>query len=232
MSHPPFERAPGEGTPTATFGHVHLGLVVDDVDPDGKLRVKVRLLSCHGPDGQDGEVWARVAQTFAGDGYGAVHVPRVDEEVLVAFVAGDPSWPIIVGALYNGKNAPPERLADGPDRWTFVTPRGSRFELSETSSGQPTILLETPGGVRAELTDDGNKATIETGGTTVEIRPDGVSVDTSGTVSVQGTTVNVSASSVSVDTPYATFSGTVQVQTIIATSVVGTTYTPGAGNVW
>jgi uncharacterized protein involved in type VI secretion and phage assembly len=232
MSHPPFERSPTEGTPVAAFGQLHLGLVVDDVDPDGKLRIKVRLLSCHGPEGQDGEVWARVAQSFAGNGYGAVHVPRVDEEVLVAFLAGDPSWPVVVGALYNGKNAPPERLPDGPDRWTFVTPRGSRFELSESSSGQPTILLETPGGVRAELTDDGNKATIETGGTTVEVRPDGVSVDTSGTVSVQGTTVNVTASSVSVDAPFASFSGTVQVQTIIATSVVGTTYTPGAGNVW
>lgn len=232
MSHPPFERAPMDGTPHAAFGQVHLGLVVDATDPEGKLRVKVRLLSCHGPDGQEGEVWARVAQSFAGNGYGAVHVPRVDEEVLVSFVAGDPAWPVVVGSLYNGKNAPPERLADGPDRWTFVTPRGSRFELSETSSGQPTILLQTPGGVRATLTDDGLTATIETNGTSVELRPDGVTVETSGTVSVQASTVNVSAGSVSVDTPFATFSGTVQVQTLMATTVVGTTYTPGAGNVW
>jgi hypothetical protein len=29
-----------------------------------------------------------------------------------------------------------------------------------------------------------------------------------------------------------TFSGIVQCDTIIATTVVGTTYTPGAGNVW
>jgi hypothetical protein len=35
-----------------------------------------------------------------------------------------------------------------------------------------------------------------------------------------------------VDAAMATFSGVVQCQTLIATTVVGTSYTPGAGNVW
>jgi hypothetical protein len=44
--------------------------------------------------------------------------------------------------------------------------------------------------------------------------------------------VNVTAPQVSVSAAMSTFSGIVQCDTIIATTVVGTTYTPGAGNVW
>ena len=37
---------------------------------------------------------------------------------------------------------------------------------------------------------------------------------------------------VQVDAPMAQFSGVVKCETLIATTVVGTSYTPGAGNIW
>jgi hypothetical protein len=37
---------------------------------------------------------------------------------------------------------------------------------------------------------------------------------------------------VTVDAAMAKFSGVVKCEVLIATSVVGTSYTPGAGNVW
>jgi type VI secretion system secreted protein VgrG len=48
----------------------------------------------------------RVAQTWAGKGWGTYFWPRVDDEVLIDFMEGDPDQPIVVGSVYNGVNMP------------------------------------------------------------------------------------------------------------------------------
>ena len=47
--------------------------------------------------------WVRVAQTVAGANWGAVFTPRLGQEVLVQFVAGDVDRPVVVGVVYNGQ---------------------------------------------------------------------------------------------------------------------------------
>jgi hypothetical protein len=51
-------------------------------------------------------------------------------------------------------------------------------------------------------------------------------------VNIEAASVNVSASMVKVDAGMSRFSGVVQADTVIANAVVGTSYTPGAGNIW
>jgi type VI secretion system secreted protein VgrG len=58
-------------------------------------------------DGTPTSKWVRVAQYWAGPGFGALYVPRVGHEVIVAFEHGDPERPIIVGRVYNEQNPPP-----------------------------------------------------------------------------------------------------------------------------
>ncbi len=48
----------------------------------------------------------RVAQQWAGNGWGTYFWPRVDDEVLIDFIEGDPDAPIVVGSVYNGVNLP------------------------------------------------------------------------------------------------------------------------------
>jgi type VI secretion system secreted protein VgrG len=48
----------------------------------------------------------RVAQPWAGSGWGTFFWPRVGDEVLIDFLDGDPDAPIVVGSLYNGTNTP------------------------------------------------------------------------------------------------------------------------------
>jgi len=48
----------------------------------------------------------RVAQSWAGKGWGTYYWPRVDDEVLIDFIEGDPDQPIVVGSVYNGVNMP------------------------------------------------------------------------------------------------------------------------------
>jgi len=63
--------------------------------------------------------FVRVAQRWAGPGWGASFVPRIGQEVLVRFLEGDPDRPLVVGAVYNGKNAPPIALPDDKTRSTL-----------------------------------------------------------------------------------------------------------------
>jgi len=54
--------------------------------------------------------WVRVAQTWAGAGWGSMVIPRVGMEVVVDFLEGNPDRPLVVGCVYNGKNRPPYEL--------------------------------------------------------------------------------------------------------------------------
>ncbi|WP_407351270.1 type VI secretion system Vgr family protein [Luteimonas sp. R10] len=47
--------------------------------------------------------WLRVAQRYAGPGVGSQFLPRIGQEVLVAFLEGDIDRPVVMGTLYNGR---------------------------------------------------------------------------------------------------------------------------------
>jgi phage baseplate assembly protein gpV len=222
--------------PVTSFGQTCLGTVTDVADPDGLNRVKVKLLAYDGFDSQSSEHWARVATPFAGASRGAFFIPDVGDEVLLSFVNGDPRFPVVIGSMWNGNDAAPETLGgsgDSVDRWTIVGKQGTRIAIEEEQGSQPTIKLTTPGGVSAQFTDmGGGKIECIAAGATITVEPSGVTIDCPATVTVNGAQVNVSAGLVQVDAGMSTFSGVVQCSTLIANTVVSTTYTPGAGNIW
>ena len=229
----PFTSAPY--APPA-LGRAHLARVKSVDDPDRLARVQVIMLACDRVAGQGAAVWARVAVPFAGGGRGAFLLPDVGDEVLVVFVDGDRRYPIVVGSLWNGHDQAPERLGgDGQqvDRWTFTGRAGTRISITEEKKGNPTITLETPGKVSATLSDaSGGSVVIKAAGSTITINTAGVTVESGGEVKISAGTMQIDSGSVTVNAAMSRFSGVVQCDTLIATTVVGTCYTPGAGNVW
>jgi type VI secretion system secreted protein VgrG len=61
---------------------------------------------------QNTTCWVRVSQAWAGKGWGGIHIPRRDQEVIVDFLEGDPDRPIITGRVYNKDNPVPYTLPD------------------------------------------------------------------------------------------------------------------------
>jgi type VI secretion system secreted protein VgrG len=55
-----------------------------------------------GKNDENSSCWIRVSQTWAGKTWGAMHIPRVGQEVIVDFLEGDPDRPIITGCVYKG----------------------------------------------------------------------------------------------------------------------------------
>ncbi len=211
----------------------HLAQVVSVQDPDNLARVKVKLLTVDGEG--TAELWARVAVAFAGADRGALFIPDVDDEVLVTFVAGDPRFPIVIGGLWNGGQNPPERFSgDRVDRWTITGKAGTRIAIVEESSGSAKIEFTTPNGVGGVLTDEaGGSITFEdTAGNSIVIDSQGIALQASAKVKVTAAQVDISAGMVSVDAGLSKFSGVVKCDVLQATTVVATTYTPGAGNIW
>ena len=218
--------------PAAWWSGAHLAKVVSVQDPQSLSRVQVQLL---GPDADnEAPIWARVAVPFAGDNFGAFLIPDVDQEVLVLLVAGDARAAVVVGALWNGATGIPETIGgSNVDRWSFTGKNGTRIAIVEEASGQEKVEIETPAGVRATLTDEsGGKITLEAAGNTITMDTQGVTVQAGAKVKVTAGQVEVSAGQVKVDAGMSQFSGVVKCDTLIATTVVGTTYTPGAGNIW
>ena len=219
-------------TPVTWWSGAQLAKVVSVQDPQSLSRVQIQLL---GPDADDdAPIWARVAVPFAGDNYGAFLIPDVDQEVLVLLVAGDPRAAVVIGALWNGATGVPETIGgQNVDRWTLTGKNGTRIAIVEAGSGQEKVEIETPAGVKATLTDEsGGKITLEAAGNTITMDTQGVSVQAGAKVKVSAGQVEVSAGQVTVNAGISRFSGVVTCDTLVATTVVGTTYTPGAGNVW
>ena len=59
-----------------------------------------------------------------------------------------------------------------------------------------------------------------------------LTITQAGTVTVQGTIVKINAGSITTQAGMSKFSGVVQADTVVTNSVVSSSYTPGAGNIW
>lgn len=219
------------GVPMHALAMPYLGRVTDVNDPQSLARVKVELYALD--TSSDAALWARVASPFAGDKRGGFFIPQEGDEVLVVFVGGDARHPIVVGGLWNGAAAPPETISGKVDRWTITGKAGTRIAIVEESDATAKIECSTPGGVKLTMTDEsGGKVKIECAGNTVTIDTQGVSIEAAAKVKVQAAQVEVSAGMVKVDAAMSKFSGVIKCDTLITNSVVSTSYTPGAGNIW
>lgn len=187
---------------------VVVGIVTnnDDADKLGRVKLKFPWL------GDDVEsYWARVSDLGAGPNAGAVFLPEVNDEVLVAFEHGDIRFPYVLGGLWNGKDKPP--LGDGlfnqgkVKRNGFVSRKGHKFVFFEDSSKSGIALITSDGKVKISLNESNSEIhiecqgkvliksqgdmNIESGGSLTLKGDGGVKVNSSGTVEVKGSQVKL-----------------------------------------
>lgn len=222
---------------------VLLGVVVDNIDPSSRGRVKVRFQHRHSLGGLDrernirrdderDELWARVATLMAGDNRGTWFMPDVGDEVLVAFNAGDPTRAYVLGALWNSTNQPPESMQGGNPKKVLRSRNGLEITLNDVD-GHESLTIETPGGQKLVLSDGPGEIQIaDANSNSVTFEAAGITVNAPARVTINAGTVRISAASITVDAGLTKFGGTIQCDTLISNSVVSANYTPGVGNVW
>jgi uncharacterized protein involved in type VI secretion and phage assembly len=233
-----FDKLIDDRLPTGLGGRwygVYPALVSDINDPEAQGRVKVRLPWSPDTSGSFYEAWARIATLMGGNNRGSWFIPDVNDEVVIAFEGGDVRRPCVIGGLWNGSDTPPESM-DGAGRnfkKVLRSRNGVKITLDD-HDGQEALVLETPGGQKITMKDGpGSVEIVDSNGNSVKLETTGVTVNASANVTINaGAQVQVSAGMVSVNAGMSKFSGVVQCDTLISNTVVGATYTPGAGNIW
>lgn len=132
-----------------------IGLVVDIKDPEELGRVKVSFPTL---PGNDTSWWAPLASVGAGNDRGWFFLPEIHDEVLVMFEHGDITRPVILGALWNGTDKPPEKTAGKNERRCVVSRAGTRVVLDDDAG---TVTLESADGKARIILDAANKVTLE-----------------------------------------------------------------------
>ena len=94
-------------TATVSSGSKDTGASPNTVDIDEYGRIRVIF---HFDPKYPTSCYIRFAEFFAGDGWGSRFIPRVNTEVIVSFINGDPDRPVVTGSLYNGNNKIPKSL--------------------------------------------------------------------------------------------------------------------------
>lgn len=120
------------------------------IHTDAQGRVKVRFFwddrAHERADDEHASAWIRVAQTWAGAGFGVHTIPRIGQEVLVGFLGNNPDEPIIVGQIPNALTPPPYPLPQHDTKTvirTQSTPGGEGFnEISfEDQKGKELVYV-------------------------------------------------------------------------------------------
>jgi len=87
---------------------VVVGPAGEEIFTDKYGRVKVQFhWDRYGQKNEKSSCWVRVSHPWAGKNYGAIHIPRIGQEVVVDFLEGDPDQPLITGRVYNAEQMPP-----------------------------------------------------------------------------------------------------------------------------
>jgi len=133
-----------------------IGIVTDNKDPStlGRVKLKIPILS-----DQDTTYWCPIIMLGAGKNRCWFFIPDKDDEVLVMFEHGDLNRPLVVGALWNGKDKPPDKNPGGNPRRVLKSRLGSKITFDDDK--QQLIIEDGVGKGKITFDSQANKITIE-----------------------------------------------------------------------
>jgi type VI secretion system secreted protein VgrG len=159
-----------------------VGKAGEEIWTDKYGRIKVQFhWDRVGQSDEKSSCWVRVAQGWAGKGWGAMSLPRIGMEVVVSFLEGDPDRPLVTGCLYNSDAMPPYELPAEQTKSTVKSrssKEGSGFnELRfEDKKGSEEVFMHAERDfLRVVKNNDALKVGFETadkGDQTVDIKND------------------------------------------------------------
>ena len=122
---------------------LHYGIVCQNKDPENLNRIKVRLPWLDNGD-KDQTHWAQLLTPMEGKKFGWYTLPDVDDVVVVAFIAGDSSQPLILGGVWSKPDFSPEPNEDGKNNFRGYRSRsGHRMILDDTDKTKVVLADKT-----------------------------------------------------------------------------------------
>jgi hypothetical protein len=191
----------------SSFGMYRATIVSTD-DPQASGRVLLTITRTVKGSPVQAQGWASVGAAPLSASVTAIPIYAAGDSVL--YVAEKLPFDGAVVLCLEGSRA----SGGSPPEWSATVSLGQ--------SNQATV--EASGGALHIRTTAGQQIVLQADGT--------VSVVTSAKISLSAAEVQATATMINIDADMAKFSGVLQCDTLIANSVVASTYSPGAGNVW
>ena len=151
---------------------LHTGIVTDNEDPEGEMRVRVKFPYIN-PD--DDGVWARMALADAGNERGLFFRPEIGDEVVTGFLYDDPRQPVILGMLHS--SALPSPLPPANDNHQKgYTSREKLILLFDDNKKE--VKIETPAGNKVTISDDQRSIILEDqNGNKIQMNEKGITIN-------------------------------------------------------
>jgi phage protein D len=187
--------SPGVSAKSGQDFHLTPGIVTNNADPLNQGRVKVKLPAL----ADELELgWCRLLSPFAGGNHGFYFVPEIDDEVLVAFI-GD--QPIVIGALWNGKDTPPftDVASDRGVRRRGIRSDSGHLLYFDDTARQETVVIEDKNHNQIKIESQNNRLHITVKGEIVietegnlNLKSSGnMNIEAGGRLNIKGATVNI-----------------------------------------
>ena len=158
------------------ISQLQVGLVLkQEQDPEGEFRLLIKLPLAQAPDAK---LWARLASPYATAKAGFQFWPEVDDEVLVAFMDGDPRFPVVLGCVFSKQKTPPQPLDEKNTLKSIATRSLLRIDFDDDKK---TLEISTPNKRKIRLDDDGKKILIsDNDGNSIGLTSDGIAITSNG----------------------------------------------------
>jgi Rhs element Vgr protein len=146
------------GTQTATVS----GPTPGEIHTDKYGRIKIKFpWDRQQEQAAETSLWIRVVQPWAGQGWGAISLPRVGQEVIVDFLDGNPDRPIVLGSVYNSEQMPPyalpeKRMVSGIKSHSLLSTDPEHFNevRMDDTAGQELLSLTAQKDLRELVKND------------------------------------------------------------------------------
>jgi len=141
---------------------VVVGPAGEEIFTDKYGRVKVQFhWDRYGKNNDKSSCWVRVSHPWAGKSFGAIHIPRIGQEVIVSFLEGDPDQPLITGRVYNAEQMPPWELPANATQTGILTrsSKGGAYDNAnairfEDKKGAEEVWIHAEKDQRIEVEND------------------------------------------------------------------------------
>lgn len=172
-----------------------------DEQQQGRVSIRLPWMTEQNPP-----IWARLATPAAGADRGFVYIPEPDDEVVAMFLDGDPRFPVVLGALWNGKDAPPDTYDPEANNTRSIVSRSGHKIVLDDTEGAERVRVESQASQMIEIDDSSGEEAItltDKHGNKLRMESSGVFV-TAATgkkiaLSASGGTIELSANEIKLD---------------------------------
>lgn len=141
----------------SSLGGVYLAIVENNkLDERGRIEITIP------HSDRAGSYPAHIASFMAGNQRGALFLPEIQDQVLVAFVNGVADAPVIIGSLWSQRDKPPETNADGENDVKLIKTRsGHQVRLVDRTGEESIEIIDKTGNNRIRISSKDNLVTIK-----------------------------------------------------------------------